>query len=161
VRPVLAILAVFVAGCEARVGPAENEAGAAEAQANQLSLDARGFGVKVDIPSVEKLAEIKASSDSGLLYPGAQLGGLHVDARDDAASKVDLRFTSRDSLDLVARWYRDPARAQHFTIDSAMHDGAAYEMRGRDKDGDGSFRLRLEPAAAGGGTAGRLTLAGG
>ena len=148
---------VILAGCEASFGPdkdGESERGTADA--NTLSLEAPGIDVKLDIPSIEKFAKVEAGSDSDLLYPGSQLGALHVDAR-DKDGRVELRFTSSDSLDLVTRWYRDPGRSQHFTIESNRRDGAAHVLDGRDRDGGGRFQLRLEPNA-GGGTAGRLVL---
>jgi hypothetical protein len=157
----LAMLAIacLVAGCEASVGPDSEQANGGlqrESEPGKVSLEAPGVDVKVDIPSIEKFADIEAQSDSDLLYPGSKLDGLHVEAR-DKDGRVDLRFTSRDSPELVAAWYRDPGRAPHFSIDSASRDGAAVVMRGRDKDGNDSFQLRLEPSPAGG-TAGRLIL---
>jgi hypothetical protein len=154
----IALLAVscLLGGCEVSIGPDKDGEGNRSAEAGKVSLEAPGIDVKFDIPSIEKVAKVEAASESDLLYPGSQLGALHVNARDED-SKVDLRFTSEDSLDVVAGWYRDPGRSDHFAIESSARDGAAYVMEGRDKDGDGSFRLRLEPNP-GGGTAGRLLL---
>jgi hypothetical protein len=148
----------ILTGCEASFGPdKEGEAERGTAEANTLSLEAPGVDVKLDIPSIEKFATVEAGSDSDLLYPGSQLGALHIDARDNDG-RVELRFTSSDSLDLVTRWYRDPGRSEHFTIESDRRDGSAHVLDGRSRDGGGRFRLRLEPNA-GGGTAGRLVFA--
>ena len=71
--------------------------------------------------------------DSGLIYPGSTFSGIHVEGgRDERPSRdgeVELRFTSADAPDLVARWYRDPARAADFTVASAGREGAGLRHR--------------------------------
>jgi hypothetical protein len=148
--------ALLLVACEAKIGNDDEGQANRAAEPGKVSLEAPGIDVKVDIPSVEKFAKVEAQGGSDLLYPGSQLAALHVNAR-EKGGRVDLRFSSRDSLDLVSAWYRDPGRAGEFTIDSTSRDGSAQLLRGRETDGNGTFELRLEPASDGG-TSGRLTL---
>lgn len=161
----------LLGACEAKIGKddeapkggAETAGAAAEGKAEdgRFSIKGPGFDMKIAIPKgVADQAEV--DSDSGLLYPGASLSGMHIEAGGSAApakknSGVELRFTSADAPDKVAGWYRDPARAGDFSVASARREGASVVIAGTQKsDGDG-FKLRLSPGAAGG-TEGRLTL---
>ena len=157
----------LLAGCEAEVGtkPEAAPVEAAEAPAagkaedGRLSLKGPGFDFKVNIP--EGMATEAGDSDNNLLYPGAKLSGMHIEAGQakgnaGAASGVELRFTSTDAPEKVAAWYRDPSRKATFTIASAAREGDALVLSGREA-GDGEpFTVRLTPSGAG--TAGRLTL---
>ena len=158
---------LLLAGCEAEVGTKQESAPsqAAEAPAagkseeGRLSLKGPGFDFKINIP--EGMATEAGDADNGLLYPGAKLSGMHIEAGQakgsaGAASGVELRFTSADAIEKVAAWYRDPGRKETFTIASAEREGDALVLSGREA-GDGEpFTLRLSPSGAG--TAGRLTL---
>lgn len=162
---------LLLAGCEARIGKEagkakDQEAGrparaSAEARAEegQLSIDAPGFALKLDIPA--GLAErADLDSDSGILYPGAALSGMHVEARDRAGagrSMVELRFVSSDPPAKVAAWYRDPARAKDFSVSSSRREGGAIAIAGTEKEDGDPFDLTLSPRS-GGGTDGRLRL---
>jgi hypothetical protein len=167
---VLAV-AALLAGCEARIGkedpPAEaaatgNSAGGAgegEAEDGRLSIDTPGLQMKLDIPS-GLAGRAQFDSDSGVLYPGAALSGMHVEARDGrqgGRSMVELRFTSPDDVAKIAAWYRDPARAADFTVGQASKSGAAVILTGTEKKDGDPFDLSLTPRA-GGGTEGRLRL---
>jgi hypothetical protein len=162
---ILAATAALTVSCEADIAKVENgvepenksgESG--DAQEGKLSIDAPGFEMKIDLPKLREYADVQASGESDILYPGSQLGAMHIDAQNEQG-RVDLRFTSPDGIDKVAGWYSDPARSKDFEIGASRRDGAAYLIEGKDKDGDGRFQLRLE-AAQGGGTAGQLLLTG-
>jgi hypothetical protein len=139
---------------------AGNVSAEGKAEEGKFSLNAPGFNMKVDLPaSIADHASVDANSD--LLYPGSRLGGLHVEAGDDGDHNdggVELRFASSDDPARIAAWYRDPARANDFVIDSAKADADATMLTGHDKDGETGFTVHLSPAA-GGGTDGRLTIA--
>ena len=126
----------------------------------QFSIDAPGFAMKFDIP--KGLAE-RATIDSndGVVYPGASISGLHIQAnrRGEGAErdKVDLRFTSKDKLDTVVAWYRDPARVADIAIGSFAAEGDGYMITGTRKDDGDPFTIRLTPAS-GGGTYGQVML---
>ena len=162
---ILALLgfAALVGGCEAKIGPAEGNAAAngsssAEGKAEEgtIALDAPGFNFKLKVP----LDRAHAENDGKILYPGVTLTGIFVDAHPnsdaDSDGEVELRFSSPDGPDKVAAWYRDPARAPHFSLSSATREGGAFLFTGTRRDQDGSFKLRLEPKGAG--TDGRLTV---
>jgi hypothetical protein len=155
--------AALVCGCEAKIGndagkAGENGQSSAEgkAQEGQIALDAPGFSLKLNVP----LDRAKTESDDKILYPGSTLTGLFIDAHPDkktgADGEVELRFASSDPPDKVAAWYRDPARAQDFSLSSDGREGGALVMAGIRKDDNEGFRLRLEPK--GNGTDGRLLI---
>ena len=43
---------------------------------------------------------------------------------------VEMRFKTTDALDKVAGWYRDPARADGFRLESVKRQGAALVFTG-------------------------------
>ena len=158
----------LLGACEAKIGDGSADANSAapanvsaegKAEEGQLSIKAPGFDLKLDIPTgVSNEAQI--DSDSRIMYPGAKLAGMHVEATGKAGgdrSAVELRFTSPDAPAQVANWYRDPARADGFTLRSTAPEGAGWAIAGTDKENGDPFTVRLAPAA-GGGTDGRLTL---
>jgi hypothetical protein len=158
-----ALAALALTACEARfgndAGPGGNGSAENRAEEGQLSINAPGVEMKIDIPEGIR-REARVDDDSGLIYPGATMSGIHVEGgrvEDKSDGEVELRFNSADAPDAVARWYRDPARASDFTIASASREGPAYVFAGTKKDGDGRFRIRLAPRA-GGGTDGRVLL---
>lgn len=59
------------------------------------------------------------------------------------------RFHSDDSIETVAAWYRDPARANHFTIDHVSRNGSAVTLSGHAASGN-LIEVRLAPGAQGG-----------
>jgi hypothetical protein len=165
--PALAASALLTA-CDARIGhrdEATNATGNASAEGKaeegQLSVSAPGFEMKIDIPEgIRRQAGI--DDDSGLIYPNGQFSGIHVEGgRDGPAGagegEVELRFTSADAPETIARWYRDPARSGDFSIGGAGREGQDFVITGTGKDDEGQFRVRLSPRA-GGGTDGRLVL---
>jgi hypothetical protein len=162
--------ACALAACEARIGKEDRKTdtaasgdsagGESEAKAEegQLSIDTPGFQMKLNIP--EAMAErANVDSDSGILYPGATLSGMHVEARDRASgrSMVELRFTTGDAPGKVAQWYRDPARASDFSVASANQSGDVIRLSGAEKGDGDPFDLSLRPRS-GGGTDGQLRL---
>ena len=118
-----------------------------------MSISAPGFDMKIDIPEgIRRGADM--DDDSGVIYPNSNFAGIHVEGgrhegRGKSEGEVELRFTSTDSPDLVARWYQDPARASDFTVATSSREGAAWLFAGTRREG-GRFRIRIEPRAAGG-----------
>ena len=169
-RPRLLTLAgtmavLLLAACEARFGndvrPTGNVSAENKAEEGQVSINAPGVQMKIDIPEgIRHEANIR--DDGGLIYPGSTMSGMHVEGgRDGGQGKsegeVEIRYASTDSPDRVAHWYQDPARAHDFTIATASRDGAAYVFAGTRTDGDGRFHVRLAPGQSGG-TDGRVLL---
>jgi hypothetical protein len=113
-----------------------------------VSIKAPGVDIKVNIPESVR-GDI--NSDGDMLYPGAQVGGMHIEAggkgRGDSA--VEIRFSSGDSPDKVAGWYRDSARTD-FKIDSETREGPAWVLNGHQTDDNSRFKLRLSPRNGGG-----------
>ena len=165
--PKLALLlaaAAALCACEARIGndapPVEANASAAgKAEEGRLTISAQGFNMSIDIP--EGLRE-HDNQDDDLLYPGAALGGLHVQAgaergNGERGGEVELRFTTGDAPDRVAAWYRDPARQEVFSVQSAGREGEAYVVAGTGRRDNDRFTVRVAPRA-GGGSEGRLLI---
>jgi hypothetical protein len=158
-----AAAALALTACQARFGndaaPSGNGSAENKAEEGQVSISAPGVEMKIDVPEGLR-QEMHMNDDSGLIYPGSRMSGVHVEGgREKGRSdgEVELRFNSADAPDVVARWYQAPARAANFTIATANRDGPAYVFAGTKKDGDGRFRIRLTPRA-GGGTDGRVLL---
>ena len=166
----LAAALTVLTGCEGEIGQTgqtgqtgTGEAGGSEAasgksEEGKLSIKAPGFDMKINIP--KGLAD-QADTDSELIFPGASLGGMHIEAGSERAGKrnsgVELRFTSSEPLAKVAAWYRDPARAGSFSTASTRREGEAVVISGTQKGDGDPFSLRLSPGPARG-TEGRLTL---
>ena len=142
------------AGSGAQVASAEGKA-----EEGQFSINAPGFDMKIEIPSG---VTSHGDSDSDVLYPGSTLSGMHIEGSrggGEAAKNagIELRFTTPDTLEKVAAWYRDPARAMGFKVASVRREGNALIVSGAEKEDGDPFTLRLSSLAAGG-TEGRLTL---
>ena len=160
--------ALVLAACEARVGndvqPGGNGSAENKAEEGQVSINAPGVQMKINIPEGLR-HEAAIHDDSGLVYPGSTMSGMDVEGARDAnqgqgqsqSGQVELRFASTDAPDKVAHWYQDPARRASFTLASSGRDGAAYVFAGTKRDGGGRFHIRLAPRA-GGGTDGRVLL---
>ena len=156
----------LLAACEARFGNdappvAENATAAGRAEEGRLTVEAPGFNLSIDIPdSIEANARI--DEDSGLIYHGSTFGGMHVQGRPEGRSghsdgEVEMRFTSADPAERVVAWYRDPARAQDLTIQSAGRDGNGFVISGTGRHDNERFTVRIAPRA-GGGSEARLVL---
>jgi hypothetical protein len=155
--------ALALAACDARfgneAGPAGNGSAENKAEEGQISISAPGVQMKINVPEGIR-REMHMNDDSGLIYPGATMSGMHVEGgreHDQRDGEVELRFASDDPPDRVARWYQDPGRGGQFAIATASRDGPAYVFAGTRKDGNGRFRIRLTPRA-GTGTDGRVLL---
>jgi hypothetical protein len=157
--------ALVLVACEARIGndvePRGNGSAENKAEEGQVSINAPGVQMKINIPEGLR-HEASIHDDDGLIYPGSTMSGMHVEGGRDgrqgrSEGEVELRFASTDGPDTVAHWYQDPARAHDFTIATASRDGAAYVFAGTRTGGDGRFHVRLAPHQ-GGGTDGRVLL---
>jgi hypothetical protein len=145
-------------GCQMRIGNdaapvADNASAAGKAENGQFSIEAPGFNLSVQIP--EGMAERGSiSEDNGLVYPGATIAGVHVQGRREErgahGGEVELRLTSGDAPDRVAAWYRDPARADRFSVASATQEGNATVISGTGRRDNERFTLRIAPGANGG-----------
>lgn len=160
--PAIAAIALLGA-CEARMG---NDAAPIDANATaenqseegRLTVAAPGFNLQLDIPeSIMSRAEM--GGDNDIVYPGASFGGIHVQGGRDSGGEdsVELRFSTSDDLERVRTWYRDPARAEHFTIATETREGQTIVLAGTDAKDNDRFSLRLAPRN-GGGTDARLLL---
>ena len=159
--------ALVLTACEAKFGndvqPTGNGSAENKAEEGQLSINAPGVQMRINIPEGLR-HEAAIHDDSGLVYPGSTMSGMDVEGARDARQgqgqsegEVELRFASTDAPDKVAHWYQDPARGRSFTLASSGRDGAAYVFAGTKRDGGGRFHIRLAPRA-GGGTDGRVLL---
>ena len=157
--------ALVLTACEAQFGndvvPQGNGSAENKAEEGQVSINASGVQMRINIPEGLR-HETSIHDDHGLLYPGSTMSGMHVEgARQGEQGKsegqVELRFASTDGPDILAHWYRDPARARDFTVASASRDGPSYVFTGTRADGGGRFRVTLAPRQ-GGGTDGRALL---
>jgi hypothetical protein len=163
-----AFAAVLLGACDARIDPdeADNVSARAEvsaegkAEEGKISVKAPGFDLKFSLPK-GMVGEAKAERDSKLLYPGAILRGMAIAAGEGRGkggdSEVEIGFSTPDPLDKVVAWYRDPARAEGFSLERAKQDGDEWRVTGVQKRDGHRFKLRLSPRS-GGGTDGRLTV---
>lgn len=157
----VATAALLIAACEARIGNDATEDGnasaAGKAEEGQLSIDAPGFEMKIDIPEgIQRQAGI--DDNNGIIYPNSRFSGIHVEGgASGSEGEVELRFTSADSPDMIGRWYRDPARAGHFSVSGTAREGDSTVISGTTREDGGQFRVSLAPAQ-GGGTDARILL---
>ena len=161
-------LAASVLACSGCGGPGEednlvasNQSVSAEgkAQEGKISVKAPGVDITISVPK-ELTGEAKAGKDSKILYPGATLAGMAIAADDkdrQGDTDVEMRFKTADSPDTVAAWYRDPARADGFRLDSAKREGTEFVFTGVQRRDNHPFKVTLGPGA-GGGTEGRLRI---
>ncbi|MGQ0659922.1 hypothetical protein [Sphingosinicella sp.] len=165
----ISVALVLLVGCEMRIGNhagpvADNASAAGRAENGQFTVEAPGFNLSVTIPEgMNERANV--DDDNGLVYPGSAVAGVHVQGRRGQSGghdsgEVELRLTSADAPDRVAAWYRDPARAENFTVASATRDGEATVIAGTGRRDNERFTLRIAPRA-GGGSDMRLLLADG
>jgi hypothetical protein len=130
--------ALALSGCG--TGDGNDSANAANAMPStdngQLTVRAQGVDLKINLPPpIRRMAE-----DNGLLYPRARAVRGPGDGQ---------RFHSSDAPDRVAGWYRDPARANRFSIATVDREGPATILTGSMRGGD-AIRVRLTPGAEGG-----------
>lgn len=169
-KPFLLIGALaLLASCEAKIGKEADKQGAqgrgsknaaspaeGKSKGGEFSIKAPGLDMKIDIPGG---VTSRVGSDSDLLYPGSTFSGMHIEGSKNGRgnSGVELRFTSSVAPEKVAAWYRDPARAGIFSIESATREGTGIVIAGKETKSGDPFTLRLSPRS-GGGTDARLTL---
>lgn len=122
-KQILFVLAAIALGaCEGRIGndvePRGNGSAENKAEEGQLSISAPGVEMKINIPEGIR-RETNINDDSGLVYPGSRMSGVHIEGgRDEQRSdgEVEMRFVSADPMERVVGWYRDPARANDFRL---------------------------------------------
>jgi hypothetical protein len=139
----------------------EADAGAeGKAEEGRISFKASGLDLAFDVPG-GIAREARSDRDSKVLYPGASIGGIHVASaqagKGGGESEVDFRYSTADPPEKVLAWYRDPARAEGFTLKSDKREGSEQVLTGVQARDKHSFKLRIAPKP-GGGTQGRLTV---
>jgi hypothetical protein len=157
--PAAAASLALLGGCEMRIGNdaapvADNASASGKAEEGRVTVEAPGFNLSINVPEgLSSRANVDA--DSGLVYPGSAMGGLHVqgsnhDERGREHGEVEIRFTSADPTERVVAWYRDPARASDFTIATASRDGNATVLSGTGRRENERFTVRIAPHGEGG-----------
>ena len=133
IAPALALSGCSTGGNDSADAANANISGRTEN--GQLTARVQGVDLKVNLPPpIRRMTE-----GDDLLPPRARTlrGG------------EGQRFHSGDSIEDVAGWYRDPARANRFEIQESIRNDAEWVLTGNARSGD-AFRVRLTPAAAGG-----------
>jgi hypothetical protein len=144
---------------DANLGAPANRQISAEGKAEEgkISVKAPGFDLAFTLPK-EMTGEAKVDRDSKVFYPGATISGMAIAAGAGGGdSEVELRFATADPIDKVVAWYRDPARAAGYRLDSAGKQGDQWVFTGTQKRDNHPFKVRLTERA-GGGTDGRVTV---
>lgn len=133
--PFIAATALALTGCGSGAGnDSANAISSGRTENGQLTARVQGVDLKVNLPPpLRRLTE-----DDDFVYPGAR-----------SVRGPGQRFHSDDPPETVAGWYRDPARANRFTVAAASREGAAWVLTGTARGGDG-FSVRLTPGGAGG-----------
>ena len=151
-------LAALLAGCEMRIGNdappvADNASAAGRAEDGRFTIEAPGFTLAVTVPDGFD-GRTDSGGDNGLVYPGARVSGLHVQGgrghSEHGRDEVELRLTSTDAPDRIVAWYRDPARADRFSLSSTTQEGGATVLAGTGRRDNERFTLRIAPRAGGG-----------
>src|SRR3954468_12158918 len=160
----LAATAFLFTGCNPGGGDEDNLLAAnqtvsaeGKAQEGKISVKAPGVDITISVPK-ELTGGAKVGKDSKILYPGATLAGMAIAAgeKDNQGgdTDVEMRFKTADAPDTVAGWYRDPARAEGFKLDSVRRQGAELVFTGVQRRDKRPFKLTLGPGAGGGGQGG-------
>lgn len=160
--------ALLLCACDSKGGSDEPANGSdnvqvsAEGKAEEGKISLKMPGVDMTISLPKGVAdEARAERDSKLLYPGSTLRGMAIAAgpgsEKSGDSEVEIRFSTPDPLDKVVAWYRDPARAEGFSLESARREGDAFLVTGLQKKDEHRFKLRLTDRP-GGGTDGALAV---
>ena len=140
----LSLLTVATAFALSGCGAAEDNESANAANAmpssktenGQLTARVQGVDLKVNLPApIRRMTE-----DDDFLYPGAR-----TVQRNEVGGR---RFHSDASPATIAAWYRDPARADRFSITTVRPNGSTFELEGTARDE--RFRIRLVPNGRGG-----------
>ena len=114
---------------------AANAMPASRTENGQLTVRAQGVDLKINLPPpIRRMTE-----DDDFLYPGAR----------NVRGGEGRRFHSDDPPARVAGWYRDPARANRFSIANAAQVGEIWTLAGSTRDG-GALSVRLSPGTQGG-----------
>ncbi len=83
---------------------------AAQGEKTNISINAEGFNLDLDIPDLD----IDARTDkSDKIYPGSKITGLDINANKKNGkgdAEIELRFTSPAGSDTVATWFADKMR---------------------------------------------------
>lgn len=162
------LAALLLPACEMRIGNdaapiADNATAAGRAQDGRLTIEAPGFNLAVTVPEGFE-GRSQTGGDSGIVYPGARVAGIHVQGGRDRGTngrdEVELRLTSADAPDRIVAWYRDPGRADRFTLASTTQEGGATVLTGTGRRDNERFTLRIN-ARDGGGSNLRLLIADG
>ena len=114
---------------------AANGIAAGRTENGQLTARVQGVDLKVNLPP-----PIRRMTESDDFLPPRARTVRGGDGQ---------RFHSGDSIDNVAHWYTDPARANRFAIDDSTRNDSSWVLTGRARSGD-AFSVRLTSPASGG-----------
>lgn len=139
----LLVSALALSGCGAGGNESASAANgiAAGRDANgQLTARVQGVDLKVNLPP-----PIRRMTESDDFLPPRARTVRGGDGQ---------RFHSDDSIEAVAGWYRDPARANRFEIEDSTRNDTGWVLTATARSGD-AFSVRLT-SPAGGGTDGTI-----
>ena len=148
--------------CHSKAGkPPQGQVSAeGKAEEGKISVHAPGFNLTLSLPK-EMAREVRADRDNKMIYPGSSMLGIAVAAGKggdrSGDSEVEMRFRTGASVEQVAAWYRDPARAAGFRLQGAAREGDAVVIQGVQNSDRHPFKVHLVPEKDGG-TDGRLTI---
>lgn len=146
--------AIAIASLAACSSSEEDSNASVELGNGTVSISAPGFNMSVDVPG-DAMRNVEIKTDSEALYPGAQATGMTM-SKDPVTgtNRIDIGFSSKDTIDNVAKWYGDPKRAGNFKVTGINITNGVHTMSAVDDTGE-FFNVILKPGEDGG-TAGQL-----
>lgn len=136
----LAALPLLLSACSERSADGEDDSGSitigTEDEDGKFSIEADGFSMDVDIPSITIDSE-DFDLNNVTLYPGTKVTGMKIEDVDGEGGKVILDFVAPVSTDVLLRWFESKMAEEDFTVSK---EGTT--LSGATDDGD-LFMLSL------------------
>lgn len=136
----LAALPLLLSACSERSSDGEGDSGSitigTEDEDGTFSIEAEGFSMDVDIPSITIDSE-DFDLNNVTLYPGTKVTGMKIEDVEGEGGKVILDFVSPVGADVLLSWFESKMAEEDFTVSKE-----GMVLSGATDDGD-PFMLSL------------------